>query len=67
MSELDPESNEEKEIDQVTIDVSCFIFPLAGETYEWLVDKINDAGFTYMENFNQPTDDPDLVDLADQA
>lgn len=35
----------------------------AGETYELLVDKINEAGFTYMTAFNQPTDDPDLVDV----
>jgi Xaa-Pro aminopeptidase len=35
----------------------------AGETYDLLVDKINQAGFTYMEAFNQPTDDPGLVDV----
>ena len=35
----------------------------AGETYDLLVDKINEAGFTYMTAFNQPTDDPDLVDV----
>ena len=35
----------------------------AGETYELLVDEINRAGFTYMESFNQPTEDPDLVDV----
>jgi Xaa-Pro aminopeptidase len=35
----------------------------AGETYDLLVEKINDAGFTFMETFNQPTDDPALVDV----
>jgi Xaa-Pro aminopeptidase len=35
----------------------------AGETYDLLVEKINDAGFTFMETFNQPTDDPALVDI----
>ena len=35
----------------------------AGDTYNLLVDKINEAGFTYMEAFNQPTDDPGLVDV----
>ena len=35
----------------------------AGDTYDLLVSKINDAGFTFMETFNQPTDDPDLVDV----
>jgi Xaa-Pro aminopeptidase len=35
----------------------------AAETYDILVSKINDAGFTYMEAFNQPTDDPALVDV----
>jgi Xaa-Pro aminopeptidase len=35
----------------------------AEETYELLVDRINAAGFTYMEAFNQPTDDPDNVDV----
>jgi len=35
----------------------------AGETYDLLVGKINAAGFTYMETFNQPTDDEDLVDV----
>jgi Xaa-Pro aminopeptidase len=35
----------------------------AGETYDLLVQKINDAGFTFMEKFNQPTDDPGLVDV----
>jgi len=35
----------------------------AGETYEILNQLINEAGFTVMENFNEPTDDPDLVDV----
>jgi Xaa-Pro aminopeptidase len=35
----------------------------AGDTYELLVDKINEAGFTYMNAFNQPTDDPEIVDV----
>ncbi len=35
----------------------------AGETYELLTERINDAGFTFMDNFNQPTTDPDLVDV----
>lgn len=35
----------------------------AGETFDLLNDKINAAGFTVMETFNQPTDDPALVDV----
>ncbi|MBJ89579.1 MAG: peptidase M24 [Woeseia sp.] len=35
----------------------------AGETYTLLNSKINAAGFTIMENFNQPTDDPNNVDV----
>ena len=35
----------------------------AGETYEVLNQLINEAGFTVMETFNQPTDDPDLIDV----
>jgi len=35
----------------------------AGETYELLNGLINEAGFTVMETFNQPTDDPDLIDV----
>jgi Xaa-Pro aminopeptidase len=35
----------------------------AGETYDLLVDRINSAGFTFMETFNQPTDDPALIDV----
>lgn len=35
----------------------------AAETYDLLVNEINSAGFTYMETFNQPTDDPDKVDV----
>lgn len=35
----------------------------AGETYDLLNGKINDAGFTVMEKFNQPTDDPAIVDV----
>ena len=35
----------------------------AAETYDLLVKRINDAGFTYMKAFNQPTDDPDKVDV----
>ena len=35
LSELDPETNEEKEIDSVTVDISCVIFPSGGKTYEW--------------------------------
>jgi Xaa-Pro aminopeptidase len=35
----------------------------AGETYDLLNGKINDAGFTVMEKFNQPTNDPAIVDV----
>lgn len=35
----------------------------AGETFDLLNNKINAAGFTVMEKFNQPTDDPALVDV----
>ncbi|MDH4253962.1 MAG: M24 family metallopeptidase [Gammaproteobacteria bacterium] len=35
----------------------------AGETLDLLVERINDAGFTYMESFNQATTDPDKIDV----
>ena len=35
----------------------------AAETYDDLVAKINAAGFRYMEAFNQPTEDPDNIDV----
>jgi len=35
----------------------------AGETHELLNGLINEAGFTVMETFNQPTDDPDIIDV----
>lgn len=35
----------------------------AGETLDLLNERINAAGFTVMETFNQPTDDPDLIDV----
>lgn len=35
----------------------------AGETYDLLNEHINAAGFTVMETFNQPTDDPDIIDV----
>ncbi|MFK7829331.1 MAG: M24 family metallopeptidase [Congregibacter sp.] len=35
----------------------------AGETYDLLNEKINAAGFTVMETFNQPTTDPAIVDV----
>ncbi|MDA0678972.1 MAG: M24 family metallopeptidase [Proteobacteria bacterium] len=35
----------------------------AGETFDILAERINDAGFTFMEKFNEPTDDPELVDV----
>ncbi|WP_439107738.1 M24 family metallopeptidase [Congregibacter sp.] len=35
----------------------------AGETYDLMNEKINAAGFTVMEKFNQPTDDPGVVDV----
>lgn len=35
----------------------------AGETYDMLNGKINAAGFKVMETFNQPTDDPSIVDV----
>jgi Xaa-Pro aminopeptidase len=35
----------------------------AGQTYELLNRLINEAGFTVMETFNQPTDDPDNIDV----
>lgn len=35
----------------------------AGETFELLNEKINDAGFQVMETFNEPTADPDIVDI----
>ena len=35
----------------------------AQETYDILVQKIEEAGFSYMTSFNQPTKDPDKVDV----
>jgi Xaa-Pro aminopeptidase len=35
----------------------------AAETHELLNGLINDAGFTVMDTFNQPTDDPDNIDV----
>jgi len=35
----------------------------AGETYDILNQLINEAGFQVMENFNQPTDDPEIIDV----
>ena len=35
----------------------------AADTYDVLVERINAAGFTYMESFNEPTADPDKIDV----
>ena len=35
----------------------------AGETLDLLNEKINASGFKVMETFNQPTEDPDIVDV----
>jgi Xaa-Pro aminopeptidase len=35
----------------------------AGETFDLLNEKINASGFKVMETFNQPTEDPDIVDV----
>ena len=35
----------------------------AQETYDLLVEKIEEAGFSYMTAFNQPVDDPEKVDV----
>ncbi|MFT4768423.1 MAG: Xaa-Pro aminopeptidase [Glaciecola sp.] len=35
----------------------------AGDTYDLVNGKINEAGFKVMEKFNQPTDDPNVVDV----
>ncbi|MEM7502473.1 MAG: M24 family metallopeptidase [Pseudomonadota bacterium] len=35
----------------------------AGETLELLNREINRAGFTVMETFNSPTDDPNIIDV----
>jgi Xaa-Pro aminopeptidase len=35
----------------------------AGETFDLLNARINDAGFKVMETFNQPTEDPEIVDV----
>ncbi|HSG91861.1 MAG TPA: M24 family metallopeptidase [Pseudomonadales bacterium] len=35
----------------------------AGETFELLNERIEAAGFGVMAKFNQPTDDPDVVDV----
>jgi Xaa-Pro aminopeptidase len=37
--------------------------PTAGETFDLVNGKINAAGFKVMETFNQPTDDPGIVDV----
>ena len=37
--------------------------PSAGETYELLNSKINEAGFRIMEEFNKPTTDSKVVDV----
>ena len=35
----------------------------AGDTFELLNDRINAAGFKVMETFNEPTDDPENIDV----
>ncbi|GAB3286697.1 M24 family metallopeptidase [Parahaliea aestuarii] len=35
----------------------------AGELYEDMQARINDAGFRFMDSFNSPTSDPDIVDV----
>lgn len=35
----------------------------AGDTFKLVNDKINQSGFKVMETFNQPTDDPSIVDV----
>jgi Xaa-Pro aminopeptidase len=35
----------------------------AGETYDLLNELIDEAGFTIMEEFNEPTDDPEIIDV----
>ncbi|MEO1202088.1 MAG: M24 family metallopeptidase [Pseudomonadota bacterium] len=35
----------------------------AGEIYDLVNDRIGEEGFTIMETFNQPTDDPDIIDV----
>jgi Xaa-Pro aminopeptidase len=35
----------------------------AGETYEILNDLINQSGFKVMDTFNEPTDDPNIIDV----
>lgn len=37
--------------------------PTAGETFDRVNGKINEAGFKVMETFNQPTSDPGVVDV----
>jgi len=37
--------------------------PTAGETFELLNRRIDEAGFSVMETFNEPTGDPALVDV----
>lgn len=35
----------------------------AGETFDLLNERINEAGFRVMETFNQPTSDPGIIDV----
>lgn len=35
----------------------------AGEAYEMLQGKINESGFRFMDSFNNPTEDEDIVDV----
>ncbi len=35
----------------------------AGDTFDLLNERINEAGFKVMETFNEPTDDPDNIDV----
>ncbi len=35
----------------------------AGEIYDLVNERIADEGFTIMDTFNQPTDDPDVIDV----
>jgi Xaa-Pro aminopeptidase len=37
--------------------------PTAGETFDLVNGKINEAGFKVMETFNKPTNDPGVVDV----
>lgn len=60
--EINPETNEEEEVDEVQIDLTCLLFPKVGKTYEWSFEHLKTPKINHLK-LSLTTTDPIMTDF----